>query len=212
MTLRIFTRLQYLLVLRSGGQYKPCHVTRLAAQIRLYDTTSPIYCLTDMELERTSLGVQSVPLKHDWPGWWAKIEMFRRDVIPKGATLYLDLDTDVIADPRTLRLESEGFSMLEDFNYSGFGASGVMFWNGRAPERVYRNFLMAPEATIDSYVRMPHKWGDQAFIRDNLPNPYIFFLAGQIVSHKLHCQNGIPDGARIIAYHGRPKPWELTAS
>lgn len=212
MTLRIFTRLQYLLVLRSGGQYKPSHVTRLAAQIRLYDSTSPIYCLTDMELDGTALGVKGIPLKHNWPGWWSKIEMFRRNIIPKGPTLYLDLDTDVIADPRTMRMEDDGFSMLEDFNYSGFGASGVMFWTGHAPERVYRQFLMAPEATMDSYIRMPHKWGDQAFIRDNLPYRHKFFPPGQIVSHKLHCQTGVPDGARIVAYHGKPKPWELNAS
>lgn len=208
MTLRNFTTLQYLLVLRSGGQYRPEHVSRLSAQLHILDPEAKIYCLTDMDLPPLC-AAKKIPLVHDWTGWWAKIEMFREGIIPAGPTMYLDLDTDILQNPRTMLLCDKGFSMLEDFNYKGLGASGVMFWPDRAPVEVYEAFLVDPEGFIAEYRSMPDKWGDQAFIRNHLPEPNAFFPPGQIVSHKLHCRNGVPDGAKIIAYHGRPKPWEI---
>jgi hypothetical protein len=30
-----------------------------------------------------------------------------------------------------------------------------------------------------------------------------------LVSWKVHCRNGIPPSATIVAFHGKPKPWEL---
>jgi len=53
------------------------------------------YCLTN---DLTS-GIPAIriPLKHNWPGWWAKMELHRPD-LPKGRTLYLDLDSHVISN------------------------------------------------------------------------------------------------------------------
>lgn len=53
------------------------------------------YCLTnDLNSEIPAI---RIPLEHDWPGWWAKMELHRPD-LPKGRTLYLDLDSHVISD------------------------------------------------------------------------------------------------------------------
>jgi len=68
---------------------------------RLYQTVSKhmdrpfdFYCLTN-DMESDTPGVK-IPLDHpDWPGWWAKVELHRPD-LPKGRTLYLDLDIHVI--------------------------------------------------------------------------------------------------------------------
>ena len=67
---------------------------------RLHETVSKhidrpydFYCLTnDM---KSKVPGQKILLKHDWPGWWAKVELHRPD-LPQGRTLYLDLDTHVI--------------------------------------------------------------------------------------------------------------------
>jgi len=39
-----------------------------------------------------------VSLKHGWPGWWSKLELFRPDIDLRGRVLYLDLDTLVMQD------------------------------------------------------------------------------------------------------------------
>ena len=62
-------------VLRSGGEYGPRHVQWLARQI------PGLVCLSDRKVE----GVETIPLRHDWPGWWAKMEMFS-DVIDEDET------------------------------------------------------------------------------------------------------------------------------
>lgn len=36
-----------------------------------------------------------IPLHHNWPGWWSKMELHRPD-LPKGRTLYMDLDSHAI--------------------------------------------------------------------------------------------------------------------
>jgi len=28
------------------------------------------------------------------------------------------------------------------------------------------------------------------------------------VSYKVHCRAGVPAGARVVCFHGRPKPWD----
>ncbi len=53
------------------------------------------YCLTN-DLN-SKIPAIKIPLKHDWPGWWAKMELHRPD-LPKGRTLYLDLDSHVISN------------------------------------------------------------------------------------------------------------------
>jgi hypothetical protein len=66
----------------------------------------------------------------------------------------------------------------------------------------------------DAYIKLfaSKGLGDQAFLearwldtaarwQDRLPN--------QFVSFKVHCKNGVPHGARVIVYHGKPRPWAL---
>jgi len=38
-----------------------------------------------------------IMLRNNWPGWWSKVELFRRD-LPKGRSLYFDLDSHIIND------------------------------------------------------------------------------------------------------------------
>jgi hypothetical protein len=32
---------------------------------------------------------------------------------------------------------------------------------------------------------------------------------GEFVSYKTHCTKGVPDGARVVCFHGRPRPHEV---
>ena len=50
-----------------------------------------------------------IELKHadDWPGWWAKMELYRPRILPRLRTLYMDLDSHVIRSLQPI-LDYEG--------------------------------------------------------------------------------------------------------
>lgn len=57
------------------------------------DRPYEFYCLTNKP--DADLPAIKIPFKNDWPGWWAKVELFRPD-LPCGRTLYLDTDTYIV--------------------------------------------------------------------------------------------------------------------
>jgi hypothetical protein len=57
------------------------------------DRPFTFYCLTNQM--NANLPGERIELKYKLPGWWSKVELFRPD-LPKGRTLYLDLDSHVI--------------------------------------------------------------------------------------------------------------------
>lgn len=191
-------------VLRSGGDYRPEHAARLHAQCRKWGAGADFVCLSDVPVP----GVPRLPLREDWPGWWAKMEAF--GLI--GPCLYLDLDTTVRGSlAGLLRLAAEHeFVTLRDFNPGTREmGSGVMGWRGDL-RWVLARFAADPDAHMAANAS-PRWWGDQGFLeRHGPPRVYWQDLApGAVVSHKKHCANGVPPGAKVVAFHGKPRPWEV---
>lgn len=50
-------------------------------------------CLTDLD---SIEGVETIKLKHNFPNWWSKIELFRPDIFKGEKVFYMDLDTVII--------------------------------------------------------------------------------------------------------------------
>jgi len=188
-----------LCVLRSGGDYGPKHVQWLAKQV------PGLVCLSDVPIE----GVETIPLLHDWPGWWAKIEMFRPDI--EGDILYFDLDTVVTGSLGGFEGHDRSI-MLTDFYYPARPGSGLMYINQDDKVKVWAEWIAGPSAHMARCNTREH-WGDQGFLRDVLPcDRWQDVLPGQIVSYKAHCRNGLPKGANVVCFHGHPRPWQVTAN
>ncbi len=187
--------LTFLTVLRSGGQYLPEHVQRLRQQIDLHHAQPHRHlCLTDLP------GIpESQPLLHGWPGWWSKLELFASPW--PGPVVYLDLDVTVRADlgwlaeamPAAGQLASMKDAWLPGMN------SSVMLWQGSPLVHP----LSFDPATAGDW---PH--GDQQWIEAHLRHPFQPLLPPQVSSFKAHGA----DSASIVVYHGKPKPWEVTAN
>lgn len=188
-------------VLKAGGEFKTEHVAALAESIHRHNPAASIRCLTDAQLDID--GVEAVPLQHSWPKWWSKIELFRPGVC-KGPTLYLDLDTVVVGQ---IELEINRFTMLADVYRRGDFGSGVMAWQ-QTPEHIYHKFLKAPAKYMAAY-RTRNRWGDQAFIRDHLGETPATFGA-HFRSYKAHCKQGVPEDTRVVYFHGKPRPWQVS--
>lgn len=146
----------------------------------------------------------------NWPGWWAKIELFDPGLI-NGPTLYMDLDTVITGPLDEFTDIPYDFAMLENFNDPTFVGSGVMWFKDKAPEGVYERFLGGPDRIMAHYERVKRGSyrGDQAFIHDCLDGQIDKISSPALRSYKRHCRNGLPDGTSIVCFHGRPRPTEI---
>lgn len=129
-------------VARSGGRYGPEWVERLHDGARRHvGGLERFVCLTDMPLDVA--GVDAVPLRHDWPRWWAKLEAFRPG-LATGRTVLCDLDTVFLRDASSL---GEGVEVLaiEDFFHAGRVSTALMAFDADALSHVYKRFATDPE-------------------------------------------------------------------
>lgn len=130
-----------LTVLRSGGRYDAVWVERLAAGARRFAPAfDRIVCLTDLALDCP--GIEAIPLRHDWPGWWSKMEAFRPG-LGLGTTVLCDLDTVFAADATALA--TPGFAAMEDYFHKGRVSSAFVRWDDDELAFLYERFRGDPE-------------------------------------------------------------------
>jgi hypothetical protein len=183
-------------VLRSGNVYTPEWVDALQKGVTRYLSEPFSFCaLSDLP------GFE--PLRERWPRWWAKLELFRPGLFT-GPVLYLDLDTVVVGDLGDLARYAGAFAMLSSFYRPLLAQSGVMAWNpGPETAALWETFSEAP----DWWMR--HYYGDGDFLHAHAkPERLQELFPGQIVSYKKHARQGPPDGARVVCFHGQPRPHE----
>ena len=200
--------LNVICVLRSGGIYTQEWVRKLKDGCERNLPKHIFTCLSDVPVP-----CNRIPLKHDWPSWWAKVEMFRKGVI-EDETLYLDLDTVLVGKVEILR-NGVDFAMLQSFWKHDAVGSGVMYFSGEnVPTHIYDKFAKQPKAYIEHHNRNADGVyvGDQAFISDCLGQENIprinDYLPG-IKSYKLHCHRRLPKDASIVCFHGQPRPTDV---
>jgi hypothetical protein len=184
-------------VLKSGGIYTAEWVARLRAQCRRWAPPHVFVCLSDVPVV-----CDRIKLRHDWPGWWAKLELFYL----RGPILFFDLDTLIVGDLSDIcgQLDELDLTALRDFYRPAGIGSGMMCWDfdlSRLPE---------------TFAADPVRWmaecpgGDQQFVERHVNLRAIVRwqdrLPGQIVSYKAdRCETGAPPGARVVCLHGLPK-------
>jgi hypothetical protein len=210
---------------KGGGEYQPEHVARLCQQVAQHAPAGTLcICFTDQPEAVTTLGIDVMPLEHNWPGsprkvprfnvwpgWWAKMEVFRF----QGPALYLDLDSTVVGnlEPLLHAAEVQEFVVCGDFWVEGPHRinTSVMAWRGDVSE-LYREFAAAPEAHMSVYTTREN-WGDQGFVRDHWLGEFVKWqelLPGAVISYKLGVLKGEDtSNARVIVHHGHPKPWQV---
>ena len=200
------------LVLRSGGDFEPGHVETLARQIHSHLSGAKIICLADCEV-----ACEPVSLRHDWPGWWAKMELYAPWI--EGDLLYVDLDTVITGDLADIAGRGK-LTVLSDFYRPERMGSGLMYLPHDDRAAIWEAWIADPERHI-AECTTPERWGDQGFLQDfwrERADRWQDVLPGQVVSYKVHVRepqthresgNGsVPDNARVVAFHGKPRPWE----
>lgn len=186
-------------VLKTGGVYDATWVARLKAGVAKHlPERHRFVALSDADVP-----CERVWMSDLWPGWFAKIGLFR---LP-GPLVYFDLDSLVIGDLTDIAaaVHEHEFIALRDFYRPGGLGSGVMGWRGDV------SFLRAAFADRAEAFMERHRYGgDQAYLEEALDLADVTrwqdIAPDQIVSFKAHnCIAGPPLNARVVALHGRPK-------
>ena len=208
-------------VLRSGGIYNRSWVERLHRAVAQHMSAEHCFvCLTDDTKAVSPLiprvdDIHWLPLRHGWPGWWSKNEIY---ALP-GRVLFLDLDVavvgplDILLDAETEAFDGRSFTpegtfvAIRDFYRPGqFNTSVVLIENRRD---IYETFLRDPDAVMAA-----HR-GDQEWLSTIVPEARLWKTG--VVSYKKHCRARlhmpgqpppslpVPEGTSVVCFHGQPK-------
>lgn len=190
-------------VLKSGGEYTPEHVIRLRDQLLEFLPDIKFICFSDVKIR----GVDVVPHWGKWPGWWSKMNMFHPMV--RGDLLYFDLDTSIVGDLSEIAKTKQLTLMRDVYRPHGLQSSMMLLPEKvRAP--VWLHWLKNPAGYMMSYKR----GGDQEYLELHWLDRAVRWqdiLPGQVVSYKGDKikRNGTPEDARVVIFHGKPRPWEV---
>jgi hypothetical protein len=193
-------------VLKSGGGFTAAHVGRLRADLAKHLPDYSLFCLSDVDVP-----CERVPFKIDWPGWWAKMSLFRPDL--KGDLLFFDLDTVIVRNISHFA-DVCRTTMLTDFLRETDVASGMMYLPEEMRGEVWDSFMRDPALAM----RRHNTGGDQSFLREHQSirdaARWQRTFPGQVVSYKVHIKTNkgdrpLPPDARVVCFHGQPRPWQL---
>lgn len=209
-----------LTVLRSGGIYNASHVDRLRAQLAgqmKMATISDVPC------------ANRIPMKYNYPGWWAKMELFRPDF--RGNFLYLDLDSHILDDITSFAAVTRT-TILNDFYRNDMMQSSLMYVTDSDRARIWNAWEGSEETIMESYRHKRAGFnGDQNFIQAVLDDSranvdrWRNVRPGAVISYKVDViaprsasatayptpvsvRRDFPD-ARVIIFHGKPRPWDV---
>lgn len=179
-----------------GTKYGPRYVNILRAMVaRHLAAPHRFVCLTE-DPSGLEHQVRALQLRPGRQGWWNKVELFRPGLFG-GRVLYLDLDV-VVVGPLDGLVAHKGIIHLDDWRgpRGGYG-SAVMVWDAGEHVEAWTKF--------SGEVSTRHL-GDQDWLSElggwaRLPFPWC-------VSYRFHCANGPPAGAKVVCFHGHPKPHE----
>lgn len=175
-------------------------------------------CLTDLDQSHFEKDfVELVKLKHGWPGWWSKMELFRPDIFDDGDTvLYLDLDTVVVRDIGHLEGAIDcDLILLRDFYRPMTNmATGMMGWTAGQFTDLYHFFERSRFKASDRFSSsMGGFRSDQEFIQKVIEPKRVRYwqdeFPDQVVSYKVHCERALPAQAHVVCFHGKPRPSEV---
>lgn len=208
-----------LCVLKSGGDFRSGHVHALYRQTRAFWPAESLrfVVLTDEQVGRglrVEYGPRDEvffrPLARDWQGWWSKLELFAPEHDDLGDVLYFDLDTMIVNDLTDVvrpPVDREVPVLLSDFYRMDRINSGMMLLPVSSRRQAWAALRLGDHPL--TRWRGDGDWLDWLW-RERCAR-WQDLIPRQVVSFKAHCRHGeVPSNARVVCFHGRPRPWKAT--
>lgn len=198
--------------LKWGDKYGPEYVNILHAMVKR-NLTIPhnFVCMADDDTD-IDPEITTIPIQHDEiEGWWHKLSFFKKDLAGlEGRLLFLDLDVVIVDNIDCFFENDHDFCIIQEWSpHRGFNSSVFLVEIGKYAY-VWDDYT--EKAIIEN--KKPHRRGappgfsgDQNWITSKIPNGKTWPVEW-CPSFKYRCENGLPDGAKIVIFHGRPNPPE----
>lgn len=209
--------------MRWGTLYPPVYVNKLYQMVKRHlKRPFTFYCVTDDPTDLLK-EVKVVPMPEIYVSpedkvWgWRKLGVFSREMPFKGQVLFLDLDL-VILDSIDSFFNFKGqFMIIENWSQRGrgIGNSSVFCFEAGTCHNVFDTYMENPQEVMRSYI------SEQLFISKTVaPGLLHFWPDGWCQSFKRHCvpsrflrfkRVSMPLDAKILVFHGNPKPPDVIA-
>jgi hypothetical protein len=165
-------------------------------------------CLTDDPLMLPT-DVEARPVLPGITGWWNKALLFHPAMFKSGdRVVYFDLDTLILGDLTDIVSYAGKFAIQNDFFRPERAGSSCMAWEAGTLDHIWNTWDASGRPSFDPR-------GDQFWIETMQPEAdrWQDMLPGQFISYKVDCwhQGKIPDGARVLCFHGHPRNHECRA-
>lgn len=199
-----------------GGEFYDVHkyVAPLARGVARHLTRPYRFvCFTDAAT--VPEGVERVPLLHNWPGFWSKIELYRPGIM-SGPVMYLDLDTVICGSLDALADAVAAHSLLCSTDMAhGWINSSFVGWTVDL-SHIYEAMASDPVATMARYDGSGPLWGDQGLMQDllaerRIPWQWVQDVAPGVVAWQPIPLRGKPAAKDVAVsmWYGHPKPHEV---
>lgn len=213
-----------------GTKYPPLYANRLRNMVaRHFTHPHEFMALTD-DPSGLDARIRTIALPEGLTGYWNKISLFKKDQFEPGTTIvYLDLDVVIVGPLDFLLNDPGGLSVIRDWGTvsDAYNSSVMRF---EAGEFTFIHDRFRPGA--DEIVRSGRYVGDQDWIAEQVPNAKSF-ASGRILSYKMDLDSnalprakkfgldfswlraprwmtvGLPPGASIVVFHGKPDPEDV---
>lgn len=175
-----------------GDLYGPDYVNKLQSMVkRNLRIPHRFVCFTD---DPRFLNCETRELPKGLVGWWNKLYLFRYGLF-EDRMLFLDLDVVVTGSLDELVNVPSDFCIISDWHLDSYNSSVFVLSKNAHPE------------VWDDFGSPGHLHGDQDWITLKIPNAPVF-PAPWCVSYRSHAVIGVPKDARVVCFHGTPKPHE----
>jgi len=195
-------------VLRSGGRYGPEWVRKLHRQCAKWGPEHEFGCFADAPVD----GVPCVPLRHDWPGWWAKFEAY---CVEAERVLLLDLDTLIVGPLAPLVERPEPVIWHEDGIWKGTISTACVVWSGDAVRHLYEAMVRGADVIMDPAFkgRAPNGTHNDQVAVGRLWSAHPVYDTGLLPGFSVQSRDvghlaGPPAGASLVHFCGEAKPDE----
>jgi hypothetical protein len=201
------------LVLRSGGDFALRDVELISRHINSKwksEIKPRIICLWDKASQCYDLGkFELIPLKNEFKGTWARIQLYHPEMEQYKPFLYVDLDTIIVQSLENifeLVKDESKFITLEDFYQKGRLATGLVWFpkNCLKTKKIWGQWKGVIGNRMDYYIR---KICTSDLYWQDITNTIYDFKP------KRRSQlNEVPNESNLICFHGKPRIFEAANS
>ena len=187
------------------AEYNPEWVNRLNRNLKRWSENPQLVVVTDFE-EGFEDDIEIYPFKHEERGWVCLMEMFRPEIIQDRALL-VGLDTIMVGPLKEIEEAKGLIAPLDPIHPPSICNAVVAVDNSD----VWDKWVDQKELHLnDPLYELFGQFSEMKWLREHIrPRLWDNILPGSIVSYKVHVKDRDLGDARIVYFHGKPKPNNL---